>query len=959
MERYLRAVVVLVLCFLFIASTRFRSCDGYSPKVLCRGEEREALLNFKGGFYDFSDLYDALPPLPSWTGEDCCAWEGVVCHNITGHVLKLELGGSSLLGHINNSLLELKHLQHLDLSENYFAGIIPEFIGSLANLRYLNLSNADFYGPIPQQLGNLSRLHYLDISSRRRSGQCGGPSRSNSSIKDIEWISGLTSLKFLDISGVSLSEASNWSQLLNKLHSLSVLHLHSCELYTIGSLPHVNFSSLTILDLSCNNLISSKFDWFSDLSSLVMLDLSHNKFHGPIPGGLVNMTSLRFLDLSVNNFQGKLPSGIENLTSLTRLDLSHNALEGEILPSLGSLCNFQLLNSSYNKHGRSLEFLYLGWNKFSGHLPDQLGQCKSLFHLSIPGNSFYGPLPMSIGGLSSLGNLDISGNSLEGVVTEKHFANLTKLHDLRAYSNRLTLQVGSNWIPPFQLMSVNLKSWHLGPQFPAWLQTQKNLEYVNISNTGISDFIPDWFGNMCAVIDTFPSSKCIIDLSHNQLKGSIPSLLFGEYIYLGSNSLTGPPPQLSSSAIEVDLSNNLLKGSLSPLICRRIDGENSLQMLDLSGNLLSGELPDCWENWPRLALLNLGDNQFAGPVPTSMGSLLCLSSLHLHNNYLSGMFPPLENCTDLTLMDLSENGFSGSVPMWIGNNLSNLVVLALSSNNFNGSIPLELCYLDSLQILDLGNNGLSGNIPRCFGNFSAMIKQPSLKNTFLFEKWYGGSDEVFTEMETFKPTAWLVVKRIRYEYNYTLGLLTGIDLSSNKLSGEIPEEVTALHSLIFLNLSENHLEGKIPIEIGSMKSLESLDLSMNKLSGVIPQSISTISFLSYLNLSFNNLSGKIPSGTQIQGFSPLSFIGNHELYGPPLTNTRGEEVIAAGPTQDQTDEDDSGWIDMMWFYASMPLGFAVGFWAVLGPLVVNRAWRYAYFKFVEDMIIYKFLGWCL
>ena len=84
--------------------------------------------------------------------------------NITGHVLKLDLGGSSLGGHINNSLLVLKHLQHLDLSQYNFAGSIPEFIGSLANLRYLNLSRAGFYSPIPHQLGNLSVDPHLALT---------------------------------------------------------------------------------------------------------------------------------------------------------------------------------------------------------------------------------------------------------------------------------------------------------------------------------------------------------------------------------------------------------------------------------------------------------------------------------------------------------------------------------------------------------------------------------------------------------------------------------------------------------------------------------------------------------------------------------------------------------------------------------------------------------------------------
>ena len=71
--------------------------------------------------------------------------------------------------------------------------------------------------------------------------------------------------------------------------------------------------------------------------------------------------------------------------------------------------------------------------------------------------------------------------------------------------------------------------------------------------------------------------------------------------------------------------------------------------------------------------------------------------------------------------------------------------------------------------------------------------------------------------------------------------------------------------------------------------MESLDLSINRLSGVIPQGMANISFLSYLNLLYN-LSGKIPSGAQIQSFSPLiSFIGNPEIYGAPLTGGFGED----------------------------------------------------------------------
>ncbi|KAK3199608.1 hypothetical protein Dsin_023023 [Dipteronia sinensis] len=156
-----------------------------------------------------------------------------------------------------------------------------------------------------------------------------------------------------------------------------------------------------------------------------------------------------------------------------------------------------------------------------------------------------------------------------------------------------------------------------------------------------------------------------------------------------------------------------------------------------------------------------------------------------------------------------------------------------------------------------------------------------------------------------------------------------IDLSKNKFSGEIPMEVTNLHALISLNLSHNSFFGKIPESIGDMRDLETIDFSANLLSGKIPQSITSLTYLNHLNLSNNKLTGEIPLGTQLQSLDASSFNGN-ELCGFPLKNC----TVATYPTP-RNENGTQHEVD--WFYVSMGLGFVVGFWSFIGPLLINRS----------------------
>ncbi|XP_062014468.1 receptor-like protein EIX2 [Rosa rugosa] len=338
----------------------------------------------------------------------------------------------------------------------------------------------DSSGKIPSSLGNLTNLNYLDLDSY---------SLSNVSSKNLNWISHLSSLKYLSLREVNLNNTGvSWLHAVNKLPSLLELHLSSCQIQSIPhSLQSINLTSLAVLDMSLNNVITSSFPkWIFNLSSLTKLDLSDNFFSDPFVDEFATLKSLEHLDLSFTGLKGQVPKFIGSLCKLKSLSLAVNKFDGGIQEFLSGFSD-----CSFNRM-KSLDLSYCG---LVGKLPSSLGILKSLQYLTLRGNLFNGSIPQSLGKLTQLVILDLSDNSWDGSLTEAHFINLTRLKSFQVSTDRLVPIIFNltdyEWIPAFKLREIYIYNCRVGVGFPLWLQSQTELVRVSLTNTGISGPIPE------------------------------------------------------------------------------------------------------------------------------------------------------------------------------------------------------------------------------------------------------------------------------------------------------------------------------------------------------------------------------------------------------------------------------------------------------------------------------------
>ncbi|CAM9107901.1 unnamed protein product, partial [Ectocarpus fasciculatus] len=177
----------------------------------------------------------------------------------------------------------------------------------------------------------------------------------------------------------------------------------------------------------------------------------------------------------------------------------------------------------------------------------------------------------------------------------------------------------------------------------------------------------------------------------------------------------------------------------------------------------------------RLSSLSLGHNSFEGSIPAGIGLLGDLTYLDLSfTSFSPGSIPSsYYQLYNLSGLFLPEVNLEGSISSDIGG-LSKLKTLVLSGNKLTGTLPPELGALLMLELMFIADNKLKGNIP----------------------------SDLFSHEENVHFQA--------------------IDLSSNALSGSLPESLFLLRTLTSVSLGVNCFRGEIPKTLCTATSLQVL-----------------------------------------------------------------------------------------------------------------------------------------
>ncbi|XP_048591752.1 receptor-like protein 15 [Brassica napus] len=414
------------------------------------------------------------------------------------------------------------------------------------------------------------------------------------------------------------------------------------------------------------------------------------------------------------------------------------------------------------------------------------------------------------------------------------------------------------------------------------------------------------------------------------------------------NSTSGRVLKLSTRGLNLKESSLLNLSLLHPF--------EEVQILDLSESKFGGFF-DGVEGYKSLSrlrnleILDLSSNKFNSSVFHFLNAATSLTTLLLQGNNMNSFyskkkkkknnmnspFPAkeLSAMVKLKFLDLSGNGFSGSMELQGICKLKNLQELDISQNNLVGEFPLCLTGLTGLRVIDLSSNQMSGKLPSSLANlesleyfslfdnnFEGFFSLDSLANLSMLKVF--GVNSRSNSFQVVSEGSWTPKFQLNAIALRSCNLvkvphfllhqkdLRQVDLSDNNISGQFPSWLLAnntkldvlllrsnyltsfqlprsAHNLLFLDLSVNKFNHLLPENIGwILPHLLSLNISDNGFQGSMPSSLGNMKSINNLDISHNSFGGKLPRSF-VEGCYSLSVLklSHNKLSGevfPESTN---------------------------------------------------------------------------
>ncbi|CAN6724188.1 unnamed protein product [Malus baccata var. baccata] len=373
--------------------------------------------------------------LPNWIWKfDSLKFLNVSCNslvtleapflNSTFHVSVLDLHSNQLKGPIS---IVPPYAHYLDYSNNHFSSSIPISICNASDLLTLDLSNNTLSGEIPQCLDAMSTLRILNV-------------RKNNIVGTITIPEKCDSLETLDLSQNQIR--GQLPKSLARCRSLGFLNLEENQITDTFPCLLKNVSTLSVLALRSNNfyggigcpVVKTNGTW----PVLQIIDLAYNNFNGEVPG--FSLTSWQAM-------KDNKDIGFPSTVSVFQDENLHRG-GGEFFYEDAITITSKGLKSDLAKILTNLTLIDFSCNNFSGPIPKEMGDLKSLYLLNLSSNAFTGEIPSSFGNMRQLESLDLSQNKLSGQIPQQ-LAELNFLAFLNLSNNQLAGKIPAGlWGPP-------------------------------------------------------------------------------------------------------------------------------------------------------------------------------------------------------------------------------------------------------------------------------------------------------------------------------------------------------------------------------------------------------------------------------------------------------------------------------------------------------------------------------